>query len=253
MGNETDNKDGRVNISTIPSKLTTRRTINNSVVSANNHRKLRDILRMLGTRNNNNRHKPKRTVHIQMESQNRANRKMVKAKYGINKHNNIYLDKRNKQTGVDDKMTEKEEKRKRKEEEDLEMGDKFDVIKQVIKVNSPITTINPDFIMSDLSLASMTNPGSKYVRKQLSIIEAINIYLNKTGDDKAKTEINQLMLNDVYSLVNLSRADRAKVILAILRYIESGEGIAVGTNTETEPKEEGLFQKLNPFKKAKAE
>lgn len=150
----------------------------------------------------------------------------------------------------------KTKKPKREYEDDIEMGDKFDVIKQAIKVNSEISTLNADFIMSDLSITSMTNPASKYVRKQLSIIEMLDVYLDEDGDEEGKKQIKQIMLNDIFSLVNLSRAEKAKVINAILKYIENGGGEAITTTTGTEPtekQEENFFQRINPFKQKKTE
>lgn len=157
-------------------------------------------------------------------------------------------------------MKEEENKKTRKgnkitdyEEEELNMGDKYDVIKFVGTVNSPISTMNPDFILGDLNTGMLSNPLIKFVRSQLKIIEAVNIHLTQEGDEEYKTRINQLMLNDVYSLENLSRADKAKVINAILEYIKSGEGTPAGSiPTETtgneEPKQ-GILQRLNPFSK----
>lgn len=153
------------------------------------------------------------------------------------------------------------------------MGDVYDVIGTAVKVNSPISTMNPDFTMSDPKPEVLQNPFIIYIRDQLNIIEIINIYLEdkheitikntKTGletkriidyDEEWRLKINRIMLNEIYSTINMSRAEGAKVILAILRYIEGQRGIE-NTNTEpitpTETNEEktGFLQKINPFKK----
>lgn len=158
------------------------------------------------------------------------------------------------------KRTEEETSRRRRnkydnpetdyDESTLEMGDKYDVIKQIITVNSPISTMNPDFILGDLHPQILENPVMKYVRDQLNIIEAVNIYLNKPDDKQGQTWINQLMLNGVYSLENLSRADKAAVRNAILRYIETGEGGGMPPTPieeETNEQKEGTLSKLNPL------
>lgn len=141
-------------------------------------------------------------------------------------------------------------------EDDLQMGDVFDVTKEVLVVHSPISTINPDFILSDLDPKLLDNPLVTYVREQLKNIEAINIHLSseRLKDENWRLKINQLLLNELYSLIIISRPKDGRVIRAILEYIKGNAGGSVSNTpleTEEQPQKTGILQKINPFKTRK--
>ena len=150
-----------------------------------------------------------------------------------------------------------EEKTKDQREVD-DINDMFDALKTVLKVNSPITTMNPDFIMSTLTPDILQNNVVTYVRQQLQIIEIINLHLcsprihdqnpedeTTTEDEECRQKINQILLNEVYTLVILSRGKNGQVIQAILDYLRANN---TPTPTETPPKE-NLLQKIGLQKK----
>lgn len=156
-----------------------------------------------------------------------------------------------------------------------EMNDMFDIVREVIKVNSPISTMNSDFIMSDLKPEIISNTVMTYVREQLSIIEIINIYLREDwiveiNEEKKKKfrkwtykgveytqeiknidyceDVNRILLNEVFSMVNLSRADKARVINALVDYIRaSATGGQVVEQQQKEETKQHIGGKLNPM------
>lgn len=156
--------------------------------------------------------------------------------------------------------TENKRKKFRQQKDEYEdpeektMGDVYDVAEQVIKVHSQISTINTDFIIANLNPKLLENPVIQYIRNQLTTIEIINNQLNniELEDEYYKKKIEALLLNKVYSLVDLSRADNGLVLKALLDYIRAN----AGTEKPLEPleeKEEKIGGKLNPMNWGKKE
>ena len=131
------------------------------------------------------------------------------------------------------------------------MNDMYDIVRETLRVNSPISTMNSDFVMSDLSPALIQNTVMTYIREQLNIIEIINIYLDnkELQDDEYKEKVNRILLNEVFSMVILSRANRARVIEALVKYIMGSAGAQQVTTQDAEAKKPGFLESLNPFTK----
>lgn len=136
---------------------------------------------------------------------------------------------------------EKEENVLEPEEENY--NDMYDVVKATLKVHSPHDTLNSDFIIADLRSEIFENTAVIYIKEHLNIMVAINNYLTIEGDEQHKIMTQKLLLDEVISIVNLSRADKGKVLLAILDYIK-GQGNVGQTPNVEEIQKKGIVTKM---------
>ena len=70
---------------------------------------------------------------------------------------------------------------------------------------------------------------------------AINNYLDikETEDEPYRKKVQKLLLDEVISITNLSRADQGKVLEAILAYIRGQTGVQIPNEEADKPK--GIF------------
>lgn len=128
-------------------------------------------------------------------------------------------------------------------EEEENYNDMYDVVKATLKVHSPHDTLNSDFIIADLQPNIFENTAVIYIKEHLNIMVAINNYLVIEGDAEYKLLTQKLLLDEVISITNLSRADKGKVLLAILDYIK-GQGNVGQTPNVEEVQKKNIVSKM---------
>lgn len=134
------------------------------------------------------------------------------------------------------------------DEETDNYNDMYDVVKASLTVHSKHDTLNPDFTLANLTPRIFQNTAILYIKEHVNVMVALNNYLSnkELEDEEYREKIQKLLLDEVLSLTNLSRADEAKVLNAILDYIRGQGNIAQQPNTET-PNERGIIGKTKDF------
>ena len=131
---------------------------------------------------------------------------------------------------------EKEDKTRTVLKENPTMGDMFDVIREILKVNTVDTPLNVDVSLSALKTE---NTQQKFVRSRIGT----SLYaMNYIQEEDSKKEIGKILLSDVNSMIILSRSGEGAVRDAILTAIAtSGQTTEVSTGTGA--KQEMMEQK----------
>lgn len=128
-------------------------------------------------------------------------------------------------------------------EEEQNFNDMYDIVKAIIKVHSKHDVLNEDYTIANLNPKVLQNPLIIYIKDNINILVGINNYLSYEDDKQYKEMINGLLLDEVTTLTNLSRAESAKVLNAILRYIEGQGNIPQTPTTEENTASKGFIAK----------
>lgn len=126
------------------------------------------------------------------------------------------------------------------EEETEGFNDAYDVIKSAIQVKSEHDTLNSDYVIANLTQDIFNNNVIIYITNHLNIMVGVNNYLSIEGDEEYLIKSRKLLLDEITTIVNLSRADNGKVLLAILDYIR-GQGNQVQTPNTEETMKKGIL------------
>ena len=135
-------------------------------------------------------------------------------------------------------MTDKEKDETNEQEN---FNDMYDVVHAVIDVKSEHDTLNSDFTLANLRTEIFQNEAIVYIKDHINIMVAINNYLDikETEDEPYRKKVQKLLLDEVISITNLSRADQGKVLEAILAYIRGQTGVQIPNEEADKPK--GIF------------
>lgn len=99
------------------------------------------------------------------------------------------------------------------------MDDVFDLLGETLRNHGPVTDITEDSYMSDLTRQSGNKDEEKFVREQVKLSTVVRRYI---VDPKEAFLASHVIMLDVHSIINLSRARGGRVIKAILKFGTSG-------------------------------
>lgn len=143
------------------------------------------------------------------------------------------------QIETEDYETETNEEYKRTIKSDTPLGDTYDLFDLTTRVHSPIQEITRDFTLSDLSSEVISNKLPKFIREQIKTMRVVEQYivvpkeelLRKYTPEEANRintrlkiiakDIKELMLNEIYSMVIMSRSVSGNILKAILLHGKS--------------------------------
>lgn len=120
-------------------------------------------------------------------------------------------------------------------EEQENIGDRYDLYKQAIKVHSPIPEVTSDFTLSNLDDELLKNKLIRFLKEQIKMVHIIKGYLRQKDEPvyNEKGEIIEwkvselvkyytddtctLLLKEAYTIVIMSRAKKGEIIKGIVQ------------------------------------
>lgn len=98
------------------------------------------------------------------------------------------------------------------EEKKDSIGDAYDLFDLGTQIHSKNTLMSRDFMLSDLN-----DKERKFIREQLLVAKALKEYLQ---DPIAAEQAQQMILEDIINVINLSRARNGRMIKALVDFFK---------------------------------